>query len=481
MDVRSKLVDPIAFIGEVLVDPETGQPFRLYPAQKRFLKKALAPTAEGRIPYPEIVYSAPKKSGKTTTAALATLYVVICLGGSSAEAYCVANDLEQAQGRVFSQIGKIVRASPLLAPQAKILANRIEFSTGATITAIASDYAGAAGVNPTIVVFDELWAYTTERSRRLWDELVPVPTRKVSVRLTVTYAGFEGESKLLEELYKKGMGGEEIGPGMHRAGRLLLFWSHDPVAPWQDEDWLAQMREQLRPSAYLRMVENRFVSSESGFISQGVWDACTDPELRPALTDPNLPVWVGVDASITGDSTAIVACTCDKDQGRVRLVYHRIFQPSSDHPLDFEATIEQTLLDLKDRFCVREVLFDPYQMVALAQRLERSGLPMREYQQTGANLTEASMNLLELAKGRNIVAYPDPDLRLALSRAIAVESARGLRIAKGVSSHKIDVVVALAMSALGAVQAQREPEIPIVVPISLIRADTWSEESYWSR
>src|SRR5262245_33131965 len=46
--------------------------------------------------------------------------------------------------------------------------------------------------------FDELWAYTSEGARRLWDEMVPVPTRKVSGRLTVTYAGFEGESVLLE-------------------------------------------------------------------------------------------------------------------------------------------------------------------------------------------------------------------------------------------------------------------------------------------
>jgi hypothetical protein len=40
--------------------------------------------------------------------------------------------------------------------------------------------------------------------------MVPVPTRKISVRLTVTYAGFEGESKLLEDLYKRGLQGTEI-------------------------------------------------------------------------------------------------------------------------------------------------------------------------------------------------------------------------------------------------------------------------------
>ena len=75
-------------------------------------------------------------------------------------------------------------------------------STGSTITALASDYAGAAGSNPSFITFDELWAYTSERSRRLWDELSPaVPTRLVSVRLTTTYAGYDGESELLWGLY----------------------------------------------------------------------------------------------------------------------------------------------------------------------------------------------------------------------------------------------------------------------------------------
>jgi hypothetical protein len=101
---------------------------------------------------------------------------------------------------------------------AKITANKIEFpSAGATITALASDYTSAAGANPSITVFDELWGYVSERSRRLWDEMVPVPTRKISVRLTVSYAGYEGESKLLEELYRRGLAGEEIAPGLYRS------------------------------------------------------------------------------------------------------------------------------------------------------------------------------------------------------------------------------------------------------------------------
>jgi hypothetical protein len=108
---------------------------------------------------------------------LILIYVIVVLGGSYAEGYCVANDFDQAQGRVFQAAGRIIQVSPLLSDSAKITANRIEFiSTGSTITAIASDYAGSAGANPTITIFDELWGYTSERSQRLWDEMVPVPT-----------------------------------------------------------------------------------------------------------------------------------------------------------------------------------------------------------------------------------------------------------------------------------------------------------------
>jgi len=110
------------------------------------------------------------------------------------------------------------------------------------------------------------------------------------------------------------------------------------------------------------------------------------------------------------------------------------------------------LLELKRRFRLREVRFDPYQMAAVSQRLQRSGVPMEEFPQSVPNLTEASTNLYELIKASNLVAYPDATVRLAIQRAIAVETSRGWRIAKEKTSHKIDVVVALGMAALGAVQ-----------------------------
>jgi len=311
------LADPTAFVREVLIDPETGKPFELYPAEELFLRSGFTLTSGGRLPFPELLYSGPKKSGKTGLAAMAVIYVIVILGGPYAEAVC-SNDFEQAQGRVFQAIARIIGATPKLRDAAKITANKIEFSsTGATITAIASDYAGAAGANPTLTVFDELWAVTSENGHRLWDEMVPPPTRKVSARLTVTYAGFEGESELLESLYKRGLQGEEIAPALYRQSGLLMFWSHEPVAPWQTPEWIEQMRGQLRPNAFLRLIENRWVSSESNFVDMAWFDACFDSELTPELADPRLSVWVGVDASLKRDSTAIVAATFDHQAKKI--------------------------------------------------------------------------------------------------------------------------------------------------------------------
>ena len=84
------------------------------------------------------------------------------------------------------------------------------------------------------------------------------------------------------------------------------------------------------------------------------YDACVDADLHPELTDPRLPVWCGVDASVKRDSTAIVAVTFDQSaEGPSRLASH--FPALPDDPLDFEKTIERTLLELNRRFWVREV------------------------------------------------------------------------------------------------------------------------------
>ena len=163
------------------------------------------------------------------------LTTTLVFGGRYAEGYCIASDLEQAQGRVFAAIKRMCECSPLLSREAEITQSRISFpQTSAVIQAIGSDYLGAAGAHPCISSFDELWTYISERSRRLWDEMIPMPTRKISCRLTTTHAGYENESTLLLELYKRGLALPEIAPNLHAGNHLLFTWVHKPLSPSAD-------------------------------------------------------------------------------------------------------------------------------------------------------------------------------------------------------------------------------------------------------
>ena len=468
--------EPTRFITEVLVNPETGRPFILMPWQKRFIEHAFQTDESGRLVHSEWLAATPKKTGKTEFAEMLLTTTVLVFGGPYAEGYCIANDLEQAQGRVFAAVRRVVEASPYLANEAQVTANRIAFpSTGASITAIASDYAGAAGAHPVISCFDEAWAYTSERSRRLWDEMCVVPTRKISCRLTTTYAGFEGESELLEQLYHRGLAQPEIGPDLHSGDGLLMYWTHQVQAPWQTEAWVETMRHSLRPNAFLRMIENRFVSSEETFVPLEAWEACCTG--RPIPADKSLKVWVGIDASVKRDSTGIAVCTWDRGAKKAVLVHHRIFQPSAADPINFEQDIEDTILGIKSRYNLNAVFYDPYQMAAVAQRLQRLNVKMIEYPQSVGNLTAASQNLYELITSQGLVAYPDPDIRLAVQRCVALETSRGWRITKEKASHKIDIVVALAMAALAAV---REGEVPSIrwgtIDFAVTGAVTWHDD-----
>jgi hypothetical protein len=222
--------DPVGFIEHCLINPETDQPFVLLDAEKQFLKHAFALDDSGRLLYPELIYACPKKSGKTTFAAIFVITLVILFGGRYAEAICCANDYEQSVGRVHAAIRRIIEASPMLRAMAKVTADKVMLAD-ATILAIPSGFASAAGSNQNIAVFDELWAFASERARRLFDELVPPPTKKIACRLTVTYAGFENESTLLLELYKRGRRRQRAG-----LAHVLVARRHRAVADFDVAD-----------------------------------------------------------------------------------------------------------------------------------------------------------------------------------------------------------------------------------------------------
>ena len=459
--------DIVAFIDELVTYNELGRPFALHAHQRTILPAAFQFDHTGRLAFDTFVYACPKKSGKTTLNALITLWWAFTQDPPN-ELYVVANDLEQAQARVFKAMVGLITYNRALTRSATVQSRQLSLSNGTVITAIASEYAGAAGSNHGCTSWDELWGYTTEPLHRLWEELTPVPTRTNSIRVITTYAGFEGESDLLWGLYRQGVDAGEHPDGQgqcldldvpvytNREARLFVYWDHEPRMPWQTPEYYATQRRTLRPETFLRQHENRWTSASNRFITAEMWDRCVTPALRPTLPSREHELFVGVDVGIRHDSAAVVAVY--RDGNRLILALHRIWTPSPAAPLDLEATIETYLRDLHDRYRVASILCDPYQCHRSIMTLQRAGLPVTECPQTTATTTRMGQTLFEMLSGRTLHLYVSDELRAQALHTVAVETPRGWRIAKEKAAHKIDAIVALTLASVAAIDTPvRQP------------------------
>ena len=121
-----------------------------------------------------MLLSEPKKSGKTFTAACLALWWAVI--NRHTEIIITANDLEQSVSRVKTMTA-LIEQNEALHCEADVLSSSIRMDNGTLILPIASDCKGAAGSSHSLVVYDELWGFETEKARRLYEELTPPPTQ----------------------------------------------------------------------------------------------------------------------------------------------------------------------------------------------------------------------------------------------------------------------------------------------------------------
>jgi phage terminase large subunit-like protein len=446
--------DIIKFAGQQFYIPETKSPIILEEWQK---EEILKPLFYGDREFTMALIGQTKKSGKSTLAALIAEWFLFC-GEDYSEIYLAARDKDQASWIVFSKLVKAIEMNKYALIRCKITKDAIEVpSKGSVLRCLPTDVS-CAGLNPNLVVFDELWSYEYESMKNFFEEMTTVPTRKNPLALIVTYAGYDDES-LLYQLYKKGMKLEK-----NPDPTFFFYWEGEnkiPInrMPWQSEKYLLQQEGRLRKNTFLRLHENKWVEDITQFIDMDKFDLCVSEKLTPILPDKNIKIWVGVDASISGDSTAVVAVTRKKD--KIILANYKKWQPTKENPIDLEETVEKYLIDLSRGYDLKLAFYDPYQLHRSAVTLKKKGLFMRELPQTVGNTIDFSQTLYDLIQFGNIEFYPSPEVRRHIKSCKAKEMDRGYRIIKEKHSEKIDIAVALAMASLGAVksfnQEQEEP------------------------
>lgn len=300
---------------------ETKEPVQLESWQKeRIFKPLFELDNEGLRRYSLAVVGLPKKNAKSTMASMVANYFLF-QDEDFGEILCTANSKEQSSWIIFDKLKKSIQMNPKQLKEVKLFGDAIEIRrTGTVARVIAPNYKTGSGMNPNLVIWDELWAYQLDADRKFWDELCEVPTRKNPLSMVVSYAGFDEES-LLFELYSK---------GLKKTDKAMFFiWSHRNLASWVTKKYLTSQRERLRPNTYLRLHENRWTSSESAFVSPEMWDACLDINLRPILPGFQGQLSIGVDIGYSHDSSSVVAVHREGD--RIVLALHKCWIPTKTH------------------------------------------------------------------------------------------------------------------------------------------------------
>lgn len=441
--------DPIKWIETHFYIPETNAAIQLVDYQKAVIREALR-KQDGKFIYSLVLYSDIKKSAKSTIAAAVTLYLAWHTAWESVR--IVANDLKQADSRTFFYIERAIELNPLL--RERITDRRkyhIKLPNHTTIDAIPVDPGGEAGGGDLIICFTELWAAKNDKAKQLWTETTLSPLKfGLSLRWCESYAGFEGESPILEQLYEAGVKNgrqidNEIGiPGLelyvNESGRMLTLWNTVPRCDWQTAEYYAQESAVLTPSEMSRIHGNQWGQSESVFVPIEAWDKCK--AVIPILQPKTLLV-LAVDAAVSGDCGVIVGVGRQGEITQVR--YTRIWTPPKGGQIDLEE-MKDDIARLDKEYYVIEVVYDPYQLESIMQRLRKDGVNCQAFNQ-GVERLIADKILHDDILARRVEHDGNEDIRAHIRNANKKEdgSDNKLRIVKKNEAAKIDFAVALSM------------------------------------
>jgi len=455
---------------------------RLLPHQREILTEFFRRKSNGDLAYNLMVYSSIKKSGKTEIEAGIAEWTALAFSGTP-ELYFIGNDKEQAQTRAFAAIGMQINPrskafNAAVASQFEI-PNRftpslsiLPLAGGGFLKSIPIDYAGEAGANPLATFFDELWGADRESQRRLWDEMTPPPTRRNAFRFVATYAGFKRESELLWDIYKRIVGDtpaerrkRRIHPTLpifvSASGDEIAYWDEDVAArrmPWQTPDYYRSQKANNRPSMFDRIHRNLWVSAETNFILPDLWDRL-ERYTRAVPNNERYPVYLGVDSAHKRDTlnvTAIEYLPLVSASGRPlkRVVDSRFWRPTRERVVIPEETALPYIRSAIESWNVCGIAYDPnhFETCAALLRREYPRLDIREMSPSPAQLTRQGSGLYDDINYRCLIVYSEPDdpdtLRQHVLNAVAVETAVGWRLSKGLDKNKIDGAASLSEAIL---------------------------------
>lgn len=451
------LNEPTRWIQDNFYLYDTGALMTLEDCQLRPLELALSRDAAGRFKFNTVLWSWPKKSAKSSVIAAVADYTAMRKPRASVK--LVANDLKQADTRVGYYLRESIKLGQHAGKRAYDIritpsGYKTSYPNGSKIECVPIDPNGEAGGNDDLIVYSELHGWKSKAHQRMWAEMTLSPTKfGDSQRWIDTYAGYEGESPILEQLYEVGVRqGVQVWPDLevyvNEPARMLTVWVTQWLLPWQVSEqgraYYIEEESQLAPNEFLRMHKNQWVSSVDMFVPGEWWDACGD--VTYSSLQPHEPCILALDAGVSSDCFAMVVVTRRQNNEKVQVHTVQKWQPEQGKKVDFRE-VEQVVRTFIRTHNVLEVAYDPYQLVDMMGRIRyEESVNCREFPQAGPRAI-ADKRLHDLIRNRNIQHDNNADLTAHIKNANRKpEDEQKLRIIKRAPQLKIDLAVALSMA-----------------------------------
>jgi hypothetical protein len=435
------------------------RPIRFESWQREHILKPVIEKVDGKRRWDTYLIGIAKKNGKSTLAACIATYALL-LDDANPEVYSTAGDKDQAR-IIFNFTKKAFERSAGLRPLVKIYKDVIErVDRNGIYRALARDSSGTHGLNPSCVIWDELW---NQPDYSLWEALTHSPAREDPFHFITTYAGYQARSgNLLWDLYSHGQRGDDP--------QMYMFWRSGEdanLASWITPEYLARQRRRMPDHIYRRLYLNDWLTAEATKvfrIPQECWLGAFENFVAGTI-HPSNAYCVGIDLAKVRDFTAWAIIR--KDVKPFRLVdFGKL-----PH-IDYTRQVEILAATFK-RFGNPKALVDAGAAGTVVIELMREhGLHVEEFKFTSESKARVVTDLAVGFEQRKLL-LPSSGRTLDESRAVhdleaelfnfepTVLRSGTVRYEAGSGYHD-DLVMALCLAYAGAVHVPREPMVEVI-------------------
>ncbi len=428
-----------------------GEPLKLAPFQKAFLRQALGSGID------IAVLATPRGNGKSSLGGAVAVWALFDDDATgSPQVPIIATTVGQAIRSCYGVAVAMIKAEPELLKRSLIYTGIatprvVTPFNGGELFPISNDPGGLQGLDPSLAIVDEIGFQPQES----WDSLrMASGKRSPSLIVGVGTPGFDRTNALFT-----------LRKAVHEGVPLpgLVFREYAAPAGCALNDRKAWRKANPALAAgFLRIAaldtdlgitpEGHFRTFRLGQWVDGVncWLGASGRALWEGLTSPwdfvdGAPTWIGVDIALRRDTSAVVAIQ-QRPDGR----YHaacRIWTPTEDRPVD-TTDVMQHIRELADRYQVEAVSYDPRFFDVPAKMLADEGLTMIEIPQSLERMIAAIGGIYELILNRQLTHDGDEAFATQVLNAVPRFSEHGFVLTKAVgkSRGKIDAAIALSLA-----------------------------------